>query len=590
MLGLLVALAGNIAFGLVIAPIKPGINAHLSARPSDGALQLSIGCHVPPDQSPASFYRGILTDASAVSKYSSVRNVALPFDTVNPELRRAALLAIFELDWVDEAGWHHVVLYDDPGMKETMWSLCQWLTGNGINWHAVQDANDRTHTQLARGEQILIPRSLLLPEYVKPTDRGPVQPQPQAMQPNLPPIPDPVDDPLLNVSGQEVQRGDLTFKEDSEGKFAEYRLKKGEALYTDVVIRFTDYTQHTDVMFMTRKLLERSGVQDPRAIDPGTPIKIPIEILSDPFQPTTTVARQQYEESVRASERVREQLRQEAVSLDLAGIVVVLDAGHGSADPGRKDTRMGLYEDEIAYDIMCRVKRILERDTAAQVHVTILDPDLGYQVKDTHQFTHDKDEVILTTPRYPPSPDSTKVVLNLRYYLANDIYDRVIEQGVDPKHVVFTSFHVDALGPSLRGSMIYVPGAEDRSRSPITNHTNYPYNRIREVKRYESSASERIRDEAWSRAFAQTLYEELGKKRIQRHKHGPAIRNVVRQPGGVRYVPAVIRWNKIPTKILFETANMVNATDRQRLADPQWREWVAEAYVNALRAHYAQST
>ena len=73
---------------------------------------------------------------------------------------------------------------------------------------------------------------------------------------------------------------------------------------------------------------------------------------------------------------------------------------------------------------------------------------------------------------------------------------------------------------------------------------------------------------------------------IQRHKTGDPIRGQIRQSGGIVYVPAVLQHNKIPTKVLIETANLTNATDRKRLTDPDWRQWFAEAYVDALKAHF----
>jgi N-acetylmuramoyl-L-alanine amidase len=52
------------------------------------------------------------------------------------------------------------------------------------------------------------------------------------------------------------------------------------------------------------------------------------------------------------------------------------------------------------------------------------------------------------------------------------------------------------------------------------------------------------------------------------------------------YVPAVLRNTAVPTKILIEMANMNNPTDCSRLADPEWRETFAEAYVDALKAYF----
>ena len=40
------------------------------------------------------------------------------------------------------------------------------------------------------------------------------------------------------------------------------------------------------------------------------------------------------------------------------------------------------------------------------------------------------------------------------------------------------------------------------------------------------------------------------------------------------------------SKVLVEVANMTNETDCLRLADPQWRQTFAEAYVDALKRYY----
>jgi N-acetylmuramoyl-L-alanine amidase len=91
-----------------------------------------------------------------------------------------------------------------------------------------------------------------------------------------------------------------------------------------------------------------------------------------------------------------------------------------------------------------------------------------------------------------------------------------------------------------------------------------------------------------SRAFAATLVSTLRTNNppIKVHDAGDPIRNVIRQSGGRAYVPAVLRNNLIPTKVLVEVANMTNPTDQKHLADPKWRQWFAEAFVDALRNHY----
>jgi N-acetylmuramoyl-L-alanine amidase len=389
-----------------------------------------------------------------------------------------------------------------------------------------------------------------------------------------------------------VADGPLTYGEDGEGRYGEYRIRRGEALYSAVVVRFTNYKENEDVLDAVKVIQQRSGIVDVRDIDTGMAIRIPEEMLSARYKRPDSPDRRDYEAVVAESARLRQAVPREIHARDLEGIVVVLDPGHGSRDVGKQNPGRRLFEDEINYDIMCRAKIILERDTRAKVYVTMLDKSSGYKTFDKKRFSSDNDEVVLTTPRYPRRPEDydSKVSANLRFYLANDIYDREIKNGHDSRKIVFTSFHIDSLHQKLRGAMIYIPGAKARSRRPGSDHSgSATYKPYKEVRPVQTTAAERRRDEALSRAFAETLYDSLGKKRVQRHKVGPAIRSEIRQRGNKIYVPAVIRGNKIPTKILLEAANMNNRTDRQRMADPEWRQMVAEAYVDALKTHYGTS-
>ena len=67
---------------------------------------------------------------------------------------------------------------------------------------------------------------------------------------------------------------------------------------------------------------------------------------------------------------------------------------------------------------------------------------------------------VLTTPPFLAEEDGeTAVAVNLRWYLANSVYRRLVKGGTDPDRIVFLSLHADARHPSLRGAMVYVPGA-----------------------------------------------------------------------------------------------------------------------------------
>jgi N-acetylmuramoyl-L-alanine amidase len=51
-------------------------------------------------------------------------------------------------------------------------------------------------------------------------------------------------------------------------------------------------------------------------------------------------------------------------------------------------------------------------------------------------------------------------------------------------------------------------------------------------------------------------------------------------------VPAVIRYNIVPTKVLVEVANLKNRDDVRLVADHEFRERYAAAFVQALKQYY----
>jgi N-acetylmuramoyl-L-alanine amidase len=377
----------------------------------------------------------------------------------------------------------------------------------------------------------------------------------------------------------------LTFRSRGRKEYAVYKLRPGEALYTSVVVRFTDFGENKDILAACEVIQKESGIADVHDMRAGTEVYIPVEMLSDRFKPANSPDRQEYEAIAQEAARLRGQVS----TRNLEGVVVILDPGHGGKDQGTSMVKNGyrLYEDEINYDIVCRIKKLLEAQTQARVHVTMLDPDQGYAPRDVEQFEHDEDEVVLVSPNYWNG--DAKVSANLRWYLANSWYRYEVNSGVDPRKVVFTSVHCDALfNGKLRGAMVYIPGAAHRRDSERggTMAVYGKYKEVQEAPESRSTAAERRRDEALSRNFAETLLEELGKARIKRHNVGDPIRNVIRQSGGKEYVPAVLRNTLVPTKVLVECANLTNETDCQWVSQPWWRQRFAEAYVAALRAHF----
>ncbi len=87
-----------------------------------------------------------------------------------------------------------------------------------------------------------------------------------------------------------------------QGKYAAYHLRKGEALYSSVVMRYTDQVDPQGVNELAQEIAQRSGIADVRSIQPGQLVKIPVEALASPFQPEGTVALAE-EREVRAEVR-----------------------------------------------------------------------------------------------------------------------------------------------------------------------------------------------------------------------------------------------------------------------------------------------
>lgn len=517
----------------------------------------------------------VMAEPYRFSRYITNQGLQIPLHRLRDAYRRAVVEELFPRDRPTRIGWHHRVTYADGSRDggESLWRISEWFTGTGTNYKSIASYNNRNPNRALRlGDELVIPDHLLLPAFRLGPPPGP----PRPATPPPPKAPEPYEPGTFPHPA--IQNGELTFHEDPEGTYAAYELKRGETLYSSVVIRFTGRVEYREVMDTARAVAARSGIRDVSSIPPGRTIKIPIDLLSPEFRPPDDPVRRAHE----ADEEVASSYFNPVRSQHLRGITIVLDSGHGGKDPGAIGPN-NTYEDEVCYDIVMRVKRILESETSADVHALVKDQSQGWAISDRTWFTNDEDEILLTTPAYNMAYPKTAV--NLRWYLANSIYRRALARGASPDEVLFASFHADALHPAVYGAMVYIPGA--RYARGVNGKSGRVYTRraeVREQQYVNISYADRVMHEGRSRNFGRLFVNSLRRQRLPVH-HDDPIREFIYRGRG-KWVPAVIRQNIIPTKVLIESVNLKNVQDAERVRDPRFRQQLARAFVDAVLDYY----
>ncbi|HJV89339.1 MAG TPA: N-acetylmuramoyl-L-alanine amidase [Holophagaceae bacterium] len=508
------------------------------------------------------FRKGVFVEGPLPKAFvGKPRKGVLAYDELTPEGRRWVLAALFPKDRWTESEVRHRVHFPE---LESVWLMASLFTGHGQNYGRLMRENPDQPEKLAEGDLWRIPRSLLWEGFGGDT-KGADRSQPE--------------DELDDESRVAAYRGMLSFERDAKGPYAAYHLRKGEALYSSVVIRYTDRVDPKDVNELAAVIAVRSGIADVRSIQPGTLVKIPLEALADPFQPEGTKALEE-EREVRAE--VRRTVRTEA-GPRLGGVRIVLDAGHGGVDNGAMAN--DLWEADFVYDIMIRVRRLLEQETEASVSSTIRYPSLGFKAREVIRRPL-RDAEILTTPPFPNDGDSpTAVSVHLRWVLSNQMISDFVKRKGDFAKTLFISFHADSLHPSAKGSMVYVPGSiQVPTRFTLSPKRSAHVQEMKHGGQVSFTAREKLQGEARSRQFAEVLMRSLQKARIGVHPNRP-IRNVIHRDGK-KFVPAVICYNRASAKVLVEVANLTNEQDAANLRDPEFRERYAVAVVSAIKAYY----
>jgi N-acetylmuramoyl-L-alanine amidase len=582
-----VLLAEPSARTIAAASITPELRASLTSdylidvvvTPHDGDAWTRLAKRVTGD---AERWHELAAFNKAGDNLTAEQRVRVPLSMLRPALQKQIVTTLFPRDRATDGGWRHVVTGGAGIEGESLWNIAEWFTGRGEKYAAIRSANPGQGLSTRTGDVILIPRELLTAAFGGEVEGRNAPKTPQARKSEDDPDERPSADTHDADASVEVRAAGLptlTYERGAAEPFAVYRLQRGEALYSSVAIRFTGRVYAKDVGDVLERLVKFNGIDDVARIPVGYPVKIPMELLLPEYRPADDPARVADEATKRASAKLAKRPR----ARGLAGVRVILDAGHGGRDVGA--IHDGVPESSYVYDVMCRLKRVIEKRSAATVSTTTKSASDGFEVADSDALDAQDDHVVLTTPRYALD-ENPAVGVNLRWYLANSLFRRAVKRGVPREKVVFISLHADSLHPALRGTMAYIPGADYVTGSYEKRGDVYLARaEVREAPTVRHTEKESLAAEGLSRDLAESIIDAIESKGLQVHAFNPVRDNVVRN--GREWVPAVIRYNLVPTRLLLELCNLGNPKDRALMKTKAYRQKIAESIYEGLVAFYA---
>jgi N-acetylmuramoyl-L-alanine amidase len=506
--------------------------------------------------------------------------VRVPFALLRPALQREIAATLFPHDQLTPDGWRHIVVGARGIEGESLWNIAEWFTGDGANYSLIRKANPAQGLSTRKGDVILVPKRLLTAAFGGSSEEENAPKTAEEVR-------KPADDATQRAAADEnvpeaivvapLAQPSLTYERIAGEPFAVYRLQKGEALYSSVAIRFTGRVYAKDVGDVLERIVKFNAIEDVSRIPVGHPVKIPMELLLPEYLPRDDPARVAREATRRESAKVARRTR----AAGLAGVHVILDPGHGGNDPGTEHD--GVWESAYVYDVTMRLKRILEKESAAQVSVTTRSKKNGFAVADRNVLGGITDHFVQTTPKF--TLDDAIVGVNLRWYLANSMFRRAMKEGVPKEKVIFLSIHADSLHPSLRGAMAYIPGATFVTGTYRKNGEIYLTRaEVREQPVVTQSRSEALVAEGLSRELAESVMESFSRKGLKVHPFEPVRDNVIRNRR--EWVPAIIRHNQVPTRLLLEVGNLGNRKDRDLIQTRKHRQQLADAIYAGILDFY----
>jgi N-acetylmuramoyl-L-alanine amidase len=504
--------------------------------------------------------------------------VRVPWSLLCEDLKIRAVKSLFPSDVPAAGAWVHFVTAPWGGEPETLWEIAGLFCGDGSRYRELRDANPTLPMFPGPGTPVTIPRNCLAvglgglagPRAVGSPAAASDVPPSGGLGASLAPETAP--------QREAVDRGGANGALEYLDGAAVYRLRAREALYSAVVVRFTGQLEAAEVNTTAAELAKLSGIADVTDIPIGYPVRIPFDLLLPEYLPANHPRRVEWEKDREELAAIQRVIR--AANLD--GIHVILDAGHGGGDSGA--IVAGVWEATYVYDVMARIKRALERDSKATVWVTVQDSPAGAPRPDQNELPSRCAHRLLVDPPYDLSSSVTGV--HLRWVLSNAILTRLGKQKVEPERVVFLSVHADSLHPAVRGLMVYVPGRALRP-ARVSIPGGLPECReVREARTVRLSPSFRARAEALSNQLGEAIVQSAIRFDVPVHRYEPVRSSIIR--GRSRYVPAVLKYNRVPTSVLVEVCNLNNPDDRALLLTWKFREKLAHAIAAGLAEAFSR--
>ena len=564
---------------------RRGVQPVLLALPRPGEGWLDLSQRLAGSRSRVSALRS--ANPSIPAPLRDVR-VRVPWELLSGARRVDAARALFPADRRVDDGWEHVVVAPFGGEAESWWELAERYCGDGTLYRRVRDANPDSGLFPATGARVLVPVPCLAAEFrglrsqgkrapvtpvssprrsasAAPTTVGTARAAPVATQPPA-------------VPGVEVgEREEPAVLEYRDGA-AFYRLRAGEALYSAVVVRFTGQLTAADVNATALEIARASGIADVTDIPIGYPVRIPLDLLLPEFLPEGDPRRAEWDRDRRELGAIRRVIR--AANLD--GIHVILDAGHGGGDSGA--TFGDVWEASYTYDVMARVRRVLQRETKATVWTTVQDTRTDGKPVDRDKLPPGRAQRLLVNPPYDLSDPVTGV--HLRWVLSNAILQRLTKRKVDAERVAFVSIHADSLHPAVRGLMVYAPSRALRPTRGPNPRGAWKCREADEISAPRFTPKFKARSEALSLQLGGSVVRAARSFAVPVHQYQPVRSSIIRSRS--RFVPAVLRNTTVPSAVLIEICNLANREDRELIQTWRFREKLAHAIVAGLAEGYSR--